>query len=99
MRQLCKGNVAVVKAAAALAGCRAYTDMASGIAEYSALLLREWAALFVGTKRGPGDQHGLWARAVGATTSTRPLQSEPYRSLTAIPPYCWADLGAGSEHF
>ena len=49
MRQLCKGNVAVVKAAV-LAGCRAYYGYpitpASEIAEYAALLIRKWAAFF-----------------------------------------------------
>ncbi len=50
MRQLCKGNVAVVKAAV-LAGCRAYYGYpitpASEIAEYSALLFPEVGGTFL----------------------------------------------------
>jgi len=50
MRQLCKGNVAVVKAAV-LAGCRAYYGYpitpASEIAEYAALLIPEVGGTFV----------------------------------------------------
>src|SRR3974390_163782 len=50
MRQLCKGNVAVVKAAV-LAGCRAYYGYpitpASEIAEYAALLLPEVGGTFL----------------------------------------------------
>ena len=50
MRQLCKGNVAVVKGAV-LAGCRAYYGYpitpASEIAEYAALLLPEVGGTFI----------------------------------------------------
>jgi 2-oxoisovalerate ferredoxin oxidoreductase alpha subunit len=50
MRQLCKGNVAVVKAAV-LAGCRAYYGYpitpASEIAEYAALLIPEVGGTFL----------------------------------------------------
>src|SRR5271166_1600733 len=50
MRQLCKGNVAVVKAAI-LAGCRAYYGYpitpASEIAEYAALLIPEVGGTFL----------------------------------------------------
>ncbi len=50
MRQLCKGNVAVVKGAV-LAGCRAYYGYpitpASEIAEYAALLLPEIGGTFI----------------------------------------------------
>src|SRR5208283_1299547 len=50
MRQLCKGNVAVVKAAV-LAGCRAFYGYpitpASEIAEYAALLLPEVGGTFL----------------------------------------------------
>src|SRR3974377_2373461 len=50
MRQLCKGNVAVVKGAA-LAGCRAYYGYpitpASEIAEYAALYIPQVGGTFV----------------------------------------------------
>jgi pyruvate/2-oxoacid:ferredoxin oxidoreductase alpha subunit len=50
MRQLCKGNVAIVKAAV-LAGCRAYYGYpitpASEIAEYAALLIPEVGGTFL----------------------------------------------------
>jgi pyruvate/2-oxoacid:ferredoxin oxidoreductase alpha subunit len=50
MRQLCKGNVAVVKAAV-MAGCRAYYGYpitpASEIAEYAALLLPQVGGTFI----------------------------------------------------
>ena len=50
MRQLCKGNVAVVKAAI-MAGCRAYYGYpitpASEIAEYAALLIPQVGGTFV----------------------------------------------------
>src|SRR6516165_3556459 len=50
MRQLCKGNVAVVKGAV-VAGCRAYYGYpitpASEIAEYAALLLPEVGGTFL----------------------------------------------------
>jgi 2-oxoisovalerate ferredoxin oxidoreductase alpha subunit len=50
MRQLCKGNVAVVKAAV-LAGCRAFYEYpitpASEIAEYAALLIPEVGGTFL----------------------------------------------------
>ena len=50
MRQLCKGNVAIVKGAV-LAGCRAYYGYpitpASEIAEYAALLLPEVGGTFL----------------------------------------------------
>src|SRR5215472_6757128 len=53
MRQLCKGNVAVVKGAV-LAGCRAYYGYpitpASEIAEYAALLLPEVGGTFLQTE-------------------------------------------------
>ena len=49
MRQLCKGNVAIVKGAV-LAGCKAFYGYpitpASEIAEYAALLYRKWAERF-----------------------------------------------------
>ena len=50
MRQLCKGNVAVVKAAI-LAGCRTYYGYpitpASEIAEYAALLIPQAGGTFI----------------------------------------------------
>ena len=50
MRQLCKGNVAIVKGAV-LAGCRAYYGYpitpASEIAEYASLLLPEVGGTFL----------------------------------------------------
>ena len=50
MRQLCKGNVAVVKGAV-VAGCRAYYGYpitpASEIAEYAALLFPEVGGTFL----------------------------------------------------
>jgi len=50
MRQLCKGNVAIVKAAV-LAGCRAFYGYpitpASEIAEYAALLIPEVGGTFL----------------------------------------------------
>jgi len=50
MRQLCKGNVAVVKAAV-MAGCRAFYGYpitpASEIAEYAALLIPQVGGTFV----------------------------------------------------
>ena len=50
MRQLCKGNVAVVKAAV-MAGCRAYYGYpitpASEIAEYASLLIPQVGGTFV----------------------------------------------------
>ena len=50
MRQLCKGNVAVVKAAV-MAGCQAYYGYpitpASEIAEYASLLLPQVGGTFV----------------------------------------------------
>jgi len=53
MRQLCKGNVAVVKGAV-LAGCRAYYGYpitpASDISEYAALLLPEVGGTFLQTE-------------------------------------------------
>ena len=68
MRQLCKGNVAVVKAAI-MAGCRAFYGYpitpASEIAEYAALLIPQAG----GTFRPGGERSSAINMVYGAASA------------------------------
>src|SRR3954454_24115139 len=76
MRQLCKGNVAIVKAAV-MAGCRSYYGYpitpASEIAEYAALLIPEVGGTFLQAESEVSAINMVY----GAAAARQPVMSPP----------------------